>query len=90
MSNAALDPPADAEFVPTEFISQQVFMHSFCKSPFPRKPVNLSYIITNIKNKITYLCGNWVLRNDFINTCCKKRVCHSASVVAEQRERVID
>jgi hypothetical protein len=27
-----------------------------------------AFIITDIKNKLTDLCGNWLLQNDFINT----------------------
>ena len=40
------------------FISQKVFVNSFLKSQSPHKFVNLSFIITNIKNKLTDLCGN--------------------------------
>ena len=40
------------------FISHKVFLKSFCRSQFPHKSVNLSFIITNIKNKLTDLCGN--------------------------------
>jgi hypothetical protein len=38
-----------------------VFRKSFCKSSFPHKFVNLSFIVTGIKNKLTDLCGNWLL-----------------------------
>ena len=31
------------------FISQNVFIKSFCKSELPHKSVNLSFIITNTK-----------------------------------------
>ena len=34
-----------------------VFIKSFCKSQFPHKSVNLSFIITRMKNKLTDLCG---------------------------------
>ena len=40
------------------FISQKVFQKSFCKSQFPHKSVNLSFIITDTKNKLTNLYGN--------------------------------
>ena len=39
-------------------ISQKVFIKSFCNSRFPHKSVNLSFIITNIKNKLTDVCGD--------------------------------
>ena len=39
-------------------ISQKVFIKSFCKRSFPQKSVNLSFIITNVENKLTDLCGN--------------------------------
>ena len=50
------------------FISQKVFTKSFCKSQFPHKFVNLSITITDIKNKLTSLCGNQLLQDDVINT----------------------
>ena len=31
---------------------------SFCKSQFPHKSVNLSFIIADINDKLTNLCGN--------------------------------
>ena len=40
------------------FISQRVFIKSFCKSPFPHKSVNLFFILVTIKDKLTNLCGN--------------------------------
>jgi len=52
-------------------LSQAVFIKSFCKSQVPHKSVNLSFIITNVKNKLTDLCGNGLLKNDFINTFCE-------------------
>jgi len=39
-------------------ITQKVFLKSFFKSQLPYKSVNLSFIITNINNKLTDLCGN--------------------------------
>ena len=39
------------------FISQNVFMKSFCKMRFAHKFVNLFYI-GNILNWLTELCGN--------------------------------
>ena len=43
----------------------------FKRSQFLHKSVNLSFIITNIKNKLTDLCGNWLLQNDFIIAFCE-------------------
>ena len=39
-------------------ISQNVLIKLFSKSQFPHKSVNLSFIITSMKNKFTDLCGN--------------------------------
>ena len=55
----------------TALISHEVFLKSFCKRQFPHKSVNQSLIMTNIKNKLTDLCGSWLLQNDFINTFCE-------------------
>ena len=38
---------------PTQSVSK-----SFCKSQLPHKYVNVSFTLTNIKNKLTDLCGN--------------------------------
>ena len=40
------------------FIAQKTFTKSFFQSQFPYKSVNLSFIITNVKNKLTDLCGS--------------------------------
>ena len=52
-------------------ISHRLFLESFCRSQFPHKSVNLSFTITNIKNNMTDLRGNWVLQNDLKNTLCE-------------------
>ena len=39
-------------------ISHKVVWKSFCISHLPHKSVNLSSTITNIKNKLTDLCGD--------------------------------
>ena len=36
-----------------KFTSQKVFTEKFCKSQFPHKIVNLSFIIASTKNKST-------------------------------------
>ena len=46
---------------------------SFRESQFPHKSVNLSSIITNIQNKLTDLCGNCLLQNDFISRLASAR-----------------
>ena len=40
------------------FVSHRVISKSFCRSQFPHKSVNSSFTITDIKNKLTDLCGN--------------------------------
>ena len=37
----------------------------------------LSFIITNMKNKLTNLCGDLLLQNGGINTFCEMKVDHS-------------
>jgi len=37
---------------------QKVSVKSFCKCQFLHKSVNLSFIITTLKNKLADLCGN--------------------------------
>ena len=46
-------------------ISQKIFIRLFHISQFPQKSVNVSFIITNVKNKLTNLCGNLPSQNDF-------------------------
>ena len=49
---------ADARKRLLVFISQQVFVKSFCKSQFPHKSVNLSFILVTINDKLTDVCGD--------------------------------
>ena len=42
----------------TVLISHQVILKSFRKSQFQHKFVDLSFIISDMKNKLTNLCGN--------------------------------
>ena len=42
-------------------VSHRVFTKLLCKSQFPRKIVNLSFTVTNIKTKLPDLCGNRLL-----------------------------
>ena len=41
-----------------EFMPQKLFVKSFCRSQLPYKSVNSSFIITNMKKRLTNLCGN--------------------------------
>ena len=43
------------------------------ESQLPHKGVNVSLTITNIKNKLTDLCGICLLWNNFKNTLCQTR-----------------
>ena len=49
----------------------KVFSKPFRRSQLPHKSVNLSFTITRIKNKLTEICGNWLLQNDVKNTLCE-------------------
>ena len=40
------------------FITHKACFQSSCKSQLPHKSVNLSFTITNTKNKLTDLCGS--------------------------------
>jgi len=51
-------------------ISHKVFVKSFCKSQFPHKFVNF-FILVIMKDKVTDLCGNKLLQNDFETLCVK-------------------
>jgi len=42
----------------TGFLLRQVFIKSFRKSQFPHRFDNLSFLIAEMKNKLTNLCGN--------------------------------
>jgi len=60
--------PIARQHVQRGLISQEVFMKTFSKSQFPHKSDNLSFVITNLKNTMTDLCGNCLFQNDFSNT----------------------
>jgi hypothetical protein len=55
----------------SKLISQKVLVKSFSKIQLPHKSVNVSFIITNVKNKLTDVCGNRLLQNGLINTSCE-------------------
>ena len=44
-----------------------MFTKSFCISQIPHASVNLSLIITHIKDKLTIFCGVWLVQNDVTN-----------------------
>ena len=48
------------------FIAHKVFMMSFSKRQFLHKSVKLFFILIKIRDKLTYLCGNWLSQNDCI------------------------
>jgi len=53
-SKAKAAPESDLEiFGRCALISQKVFVRSFCKGQFPHKSVDLSFLITIIKDKLT-------------------------------------
>ena len=54
----------------SHLISQKVFFKSFCRSQLPHKSVNLSFILTNMKNE-EYDDGFWLLQNNFIKNICE-------------------
>jgi len=47
------------------FISHKVFLRAFCKSRLTHKSVNVFFILVIVKNKLTDLCGNRLLQDDF-------------------------
>ena len=53
------------------FVSHKVFKKSFFRTQFPYKYVYVSFIVTNIKNKLTDVCGNGLFQDNFINTFCE-------------------
>ena len=55
-------------------ISQTVFIQSFCKSQVLHKSVNVSLIITNIKNESIHLCEKRLLQIGSINPFCEVSV----------------
>ena len=50
------------------------------KSLFHHTAVNVSFIVTNMNNKLTDLWGNSLLQNDFINTFCEIRAGGTSSI----------
>ena len=54
------------------FISQKVLIKSCCRSQFPHKFVNFYFILSMMKDKLTDLCGNQLLQDDFVGTLCER------------------
>ena len=48
-----------------------MFINLFFKRQFSHKSVNLSFVITNINNELTDLCGNCLLQNNLTKTLCE-------------------
>ena len=46
----------------------------FRNSNFPHKSVDLSFILVMIQDKLTDLCGNRLLQDDFIKNICEVKV----------------
>ena len=44
------------------FIVQKVFIKLLCKGLFPYKFINIFFTITNVQERLTNLCGNWLLK----------------------------
>ena len=53
------------------FISQKVIKKSFFKSQFLHESVNSFSILVITKDKLTDLCKNGLLQNNFVNTICE-------------------
>ena len=58
----------------TTHISHKVFLKSFRISQPPRRFVNLSFESSNVNNKLTNSCGNWLLQDYFKTLCVRKRL----------------
>ena len=55
-------------------LTHSVFKVAWPKSQLPHKFANLIFTVTNIKNKLTDLCGDGLLRNDVLTTVCEIKV----------------
>ena len=55
------------------YLSESVY-NVVVQNLIPAKNVNLSFIVTDIKNKLTDLCGSRLLPDDFMNTLCEIKV----------------
>ena len=64
-------PPLPAERCPPKLSHIKCFEQPFCKSQFPRKSVNLFFMLVMMKDKLTDLCGNRLLQSDYVNTFCE-------------------
>ena len=51
-----------------------MFIKSFCKSQFPHESVNFCFILETIEDKLTDLCGNGALQNNFIRKFCETSI----------------
>ena len=56
----------EVEQVPTTpSLPHRFSLYSFCKSQFPHKSVNISFSITDIKNKLTDLSGIDICKTEY-------------------------
>ena len=53
------------------FLVSPIVFKFVLKKPIPHKSVNVSFTITDIKNKSTNLCGNLLLQDEFTNILCE-------------------
>ena len=72
VASASLDAVRAARHSP----KHKLFKESFCKSSFPHKSNNLSFILEIIKDKFTDLCGDRLLQKYLINTFCEVCYCY--------------
>ena len=63
-----------------------MFLKSFCRSQLLYKSFNLSFTATNVENKSTDLCGNWLGQDDLKDTLCEIRVGDRARIRAETEQ----
>ena len=63
--------PACVPDVLRNLVSLKLLVKSFYKSRCPHKSVNLFFIFTDVKKKLTDLCGDQVSQKDFINVECE-------------------
>ena len=79
----------DADTHQPAYLTESVYRF-VVQNQFPHKSVSVSFIITNIKKKMTDLCGNWLLQNKFMNTFCEitasKRLCQCSNLCGSPPE----
>ena len=69
------------------YFTQSVYK-AFFRSQLPHRSVNLLFTITNIKHKLTDLCGNLLVQNDFKNILCGIEVALSVEGMSALGSRI--